>query len=284
MNRQELTNLNSEVLLIYGELLKIISARNTNSTYDSGVSKYTYFKITEISKIWETEEKPLWDILSSLFIGLYSLDAEVSLVFSGDGKKLGVFLGSTPEYVDAVRRLLFGILPQTQLSENEDGDINLYSYNECSNNLKYGGILKGNPTGIENINTPIQIDSVIKGMRGKKWNISIFAKPISKKDTISRQQLYLTEATKYSILTDVSYTDDNNREAVSYNHVYHHSRQYCDKMDAFIQKTLESISVGEWLTTINFFAENANDSKLLGGLLSSTFFGDTSEPEPVHAL
>ena len=42
--------------------------------------------------------------------------------------------------------------------------------------------------------------------------------------------------------------------------------------------------MGEWSTVINFSSDSIDNTRILGGLLTSAFYGEGSEPEPVHAV
>lgn len=253
---------------------------------DYSANSYAYFKITEISKLWDLEERPLWNILTEVFVSLHSLKIDISTVFNCNGNKIDVFIGGPIQFLEVIKNTYLGILPQIQFSKNESYNEAVFDFNTVLNNQSWssGGFLKGNPTGSQNFNFSNQLEKVVRGMQNKKWQISIFASPIGKAESVARQHMWLTLATECSQLSDVTYMDSDNVETTTYKKSYFHSEQYNKKIQAFVEKLEESIAVGEWNTVINFASNNDDNAKLLGGLLSAAYFGEESSPEPVHPV
>ncbi|MCM1364405.1 MAG: ATP-binding protein [Faecalibacterium sp.] len=286
MNRNQIEENSKVITLKYFQLLKETSlTEESNPIYTNlSTNNIYYIKINEISKGWVTEEKTIWEIMTNLFVGLNAVNIPVSIVFNGTGSDVGIYVGCSAEHMDILDGMLKGTFPQIEFDSNKLGNTNIFYFSNISPNLTYGGYLKGNPTGSTNLNSVLQLDSVIKGMAGNPWNISIFAIPISKTETVKRQQFWLSEASKCSELSEVSFSDSDNIESVSYKKTYFHSEQYCQKVQSFCNKLIECSATGEWCVTINFSASTVAHSHLLGGLLTSAFYGDNSEPEPVHAV
>ena len=266
------------------DIMNLNEARNVLIN-DNSVNTYAYFKITEISNLWKLQERPLWNILTEVFISLHSHNVAVSTIFNYNGNKLDVYIGGQIQVLDIIKHTYAGILPQLQFSKNESFNEAIYDANfVLDNNWTDGGFLKGNPTGSEDFIFSNQLEKVIRGMKNKKWQIAIFAQPAAKAETVARQHMWLTLATECSQLSEVTYTDNDNAETTTYKKAYLHSEQYNKKIQAFVAKSEESVAVGEWCTTINFAATTYEDAKLLGGLLSSAYFGEESIPEPVHPI
>lgn len=255
-------------------------------TDDCSANSYAYFKIIEISNLWELQERPLWDVLTEVFISMHSLNIPVSTVFNCDGKKIDVYFGGQLCHLEVIKNTYAGILPQIQLSKNECNNDVVYEANQILNSVTWtdGGFLKGNPTGSQNFTFSNQLEKVIRGMQNKKWQISIFANPVRKSESVARQRMWLTLATECSQFSDISYSGTDNMETTTYKKNYFHSEQYQKKVNAFVEKLEDCIAVGEWCTVINFASTSDENSKLLGGLLASTYFGDESNPEPVHPI
>lgn len=289
MNRSQIEAISKEITLKYFKMLTEMSLSEITQPINTqnSANGYFYMKVNEISSRWISDEKPIWDTMSKLFVGLFSANVTVSVVFNNDGKETGVYIGCPYMYFNLLGSVIRGCFPQIQTTETI-----LDGQNQKPIELKdilvsavHGGYLKGNPTGSENYAFPFQIDSVIKGMAGKPWNIAVFAKPVRKSETVTRQQYWLAEASKCSELSEVSYSDnDNNVETVTYKKSYFHSEQYSSKVEKFSNNLTDSIAMGEWCVTINFSSDTAENVRMLGGLLTSAFFGEESEPEPVHAV
>lgn len=286
MKRSDIENKSKEITEKYFTMLSEMSRIKTDIEPPpvKEPTGFFYIKIDEISRRWITDERPLWDIMTELFVGLSAISVPISVVFSSDSVKTNVFLGCHSEHIDILDGMLNGTFTQIRYSKNERGNTEIYTFEQKGVKGRFGGYLKGNPTGNCNFNTPFQIDSIIKGMAGNAWDISVFAQPVQKSKTVLRQQYWLAQATQCSELADISFTDNDNVEAVTYKKNYYHSEQYREKVEAFSERSAECVASGEWCVTVNFSAERKETCCLLGGLLTSAFYGEQSTPEPVHTV
>lgn len=286
MKRSDIENKSKEITEKYFSMLSEMTREKTDSEAPpvKDAKDYFYIKVEEISKRWITDERPIWDIMTELFVGLIAISIPVSVVFSNDSVKTSVFFGCKSEHIDVLDGMLNGTFAQIQYSKNERSNTEIFTFAQTGTKGRFGGFLKGNPTGDCNFSAPFQIDSIIKGMAGNSWNISIFAQPVQRPKTVLRQQYWLAQSTQCSELSDISFTDNDNVEAVTYKKNYYHSEQYREKVDAFNERSAECIASGEWCVTINFSTERKDTCRLLGGLLTSAFYGEQSVPEPVHAV
>lgn len=288
MKRLEFEDKSKRIIEKYVAMLECMNSNKvTDSLYeDYSAGAYAYFKVTELSRLWCLEERPLWDILSEVFISLHSLNIDISTVFNYDGNKTDMFIGGPIQFIELIKNTYAGILPQIRFAKNKLNNDDILGSDEVLDSQQWssGGFLKGNPTGSENYNFSNQLENVIRGMQNKKWQIAVFASPVSKPESITRQHMWLTINTDCSQFSDITYSDSDNLETTSYKKSYYHSEQYDKKIKAFVEKLEESIAVGEWNTTINFATTSKTDTMLLGGLLSSSYFGEKSHPEPVHPV
>ena len=288
MKRIEFEEKSRNIIDRYIAMLDVMNASTVSNTIytDNSADSYAYFKITEISKSWELEEKPLWSIVTEAFIALHSHGIDISTVFNCDGTKIDVFIGGPIQCLEVIKDVYTGVLPQIRFLENDSHNGAILAADAVLNAsvLSAGGFLKGNPTGSPNFTFSNQLEKVIRGMQNKKWQISVFAHPVKKTESIARQHLWLTLATECSQLSDVTFTESDNLQTTTYRKNYYHSEQYGKKIQAFTEKAEESIALGEWNTVINFATATEENARLLGGLLSSAYFGDESVPEPVHSV
>lgn len=286
MDRQQIEKEALSITSNYFEMIKEMSVSEVCSNIVSdNCNGIYYFKVNGISKRWITDETPVWEQVSDLFVGLSSINVPVSIVFANDKKQLGVYVGTLANYIDILEGMLRSVFPQI-VFQKDDSNNKLYEYSDISSgiSLKNGGFIKGNPTGSDKFNNVYQIDSIIKGMHSKPWSISIFASPVNKSDTIVRHQKWLSYASACSELSQVTFTNSDSMETTTYHKKFSHSEQYSQKVESFCEKTSESISLGEWCVTINFASDTEANTRLLGGIITSAFYGEDSEPEPVHAV
>ncbi|MBQ5488917.1 MAG: ATP-binding protein [Clostridia bacterium] len=287
MNRSDINKRNAEIGSFYEIMNREMTMSQTDETTETGDTQgYYYIKLNEISKRWIADETPIWSLMSSFFVGLYSVGIPYSFILKGDGKRISLFVGTVVEKLEVLSKMLAGVFPQLRFEKTENGD-RLFAYREIDDGRScvYGGFLKGDPTGNKNYQNVYQIDSVIKGMSQRSWILSLFAIPVHNDDMLAKQQDWTRLESQYSMLTEVSFTEsENNLETVSYKQQYPHSEMLIKKALAFCERLTEGIASGEWCTTINFSSDSEENACLLGGLLTSAFYGDESEPEPVHAI
>lgn len=283
--RERSSELTARYLLLLEELTCAV-VRDQQIEPDDMAHHFCYFRITEVQKRWATEEIPLYELMSGLFIGMNAVNAPISVVFSSDGDALRVCVGTLPQYADVLEGMLHGVFPHLRLESDKNGAARPFLYRQvlpdrCGN---FGGFLKGNPIGSENFIAPYQIDGVVKGMRGIRWHFSLFAYPVPKANTVLRQQHWMTEMTACSSFSDLSISETDGRETLTNRRIYPHSEQFLKKTQGFIDRLTESLAMGEWRVAANFGADTELHARQLGGLLISAFFGDEAEPEPMHAV
>ena len=271
----------------YVDMLNVMSAASVDDNlFNEDTSSYVYVQITEVSNVWELQETPFCRLVSEVFVALHSLGFPVSIVFSKDDTKLKIFAGATFDCIEVLKNTLVGVLPQVRFAKNSENNDDILSAKAVLDSTIWtdGGFLKGNPTGSESFTFSNQIEKVINGMHNKRWQISIFASPLKRRESITKQHTWLACATECSELSEISYTDNDNLETTTYKKNYSHSDQYCKKVMEFCQKADEGVACGEWCVTVNFATTKNEDAYLLGGLMTSAFFGEESVPEPIHPV
>lgn len=254
------------------------------------MSKCCYLQISEISKLWELKEKPLWTMFSEALVTLHSMSLPVSFLFRSDGKKICVYLGTLTKYVEFIKDTFLGVLPQMKFLMEKDEYTGKEKEKPFEGKVLFsktwsdGGFLLGNPTGTEDFTISGQLERVIHGMGANPWEVCVFASPVSKENTINRYRDWTEIATANSIFSEVSYTDGEAIESTSFKKSYMHSAHYYEKIMEFCDKMKECVAVGEWDVVVNFASTSYQHARLLGGLLSSAYFGEESVPVPVHAV
>lgn len=251
---------------------------------DSELRKFYYIKINERPRLEQISQNDNVDnkILESFFKGMFSVGSPVSVVISSANGCVSVYIGTYAENIDMLDGVLKGTVPYIKYEVNSSKNIKIYDCN-IARGYQFGGFIKGNP-GLKREEKLSGIDSVIRGMGKKTWTVSVFAYPLPKAHTLMRQQYWLTEATNCSELSEVSYTDTDSIETISYKKSYYHSEQYLKKVEEFSSKLTESTTLGEWCVSVNYSSDTNANSDLLGGILASAFFKDDSVPEAVHSL
>lgn len=286
MNRSQIEQFNESVTADYFRMLEeMVLSTTSEDVSDNDTSSYIYLKLDEISKRWITDETPIWGLMADFFVGLYSINAPFSFILKGSNSSISFYVGSTIDKIEMLSKMLAGIIPQIKYQKADGGGDRIFTFAEINDNkCVYGGYLKGNPTGNDNYQNVYQIDAVIKGMRDKPFFISLFAQPVNKADTLLRQQMWMTKASGCSVFAELNYSETDGLETTSYKQNYFHSEQLRNKIMSFCEQITDGICSGEWCTTINFLSDSNENSHLLGGLLTSAFYGEKSEPEPVHTI
>lgn len=285
MDRNQIA-VNSEVITHrYWRMLNEMNRGSVDDIFlgNNGYENFFYIKIIELSRIWIGEEKTIWMLLSDFFVALHAAGLEIAVQFISDGSSLSIYVGCLPEYMEMLDGMLRGIFQHVRYEPGESGN-RIYPAQMLRTNFGFSGIIKGNPGAGENLNARSPLDSIIKGMSGLVWSISLFARPVSRSSTVSRQQYWLSEASLCSELSQVSYSSTDNNETLSYRKSYFLSEQYCKKVEAFCNRLVESTAMGEWIVSVSFSSDTREHAGILGGLMASAYYNADSEPEPVHAM
>lgn len=280
MNRATIENLSHETELKYNNLLSIRAVDEVFEV-DFGVEMpFVYYKIDEVANCWMDLEDGITQIMSRVILGLHSAMVKFSFIVVNDGVISNIYIGI--ENFEGSKEVLGGLLcgnfPSINLSKE---DITFDDAVENSFEFCNTGFIKGNPSRLVQGS---QIDSVINGMKGKKWCYIVNAQPIPKNDTIMHQKFFLDEYSKCSVLKEISFSDTDNVENTSYRKNYLHADKYNDQMEQYNEKYSQAISIGEWAVTVQFGATTEADAYLLGGLIGSLFYGEDSTPEAPHLI
>ena len=290
MNRDQIQT-NSELITLKFVTMETEMCRTVAQPIvpDTEACLFNYFRITEIPKkdMPAAESEKVSSILEKCIVGLYTLNIPFSIAVCGRDGRVFYYIGTYEAFFDSMCSLLTATVPNIRIETKTNGNSRKYDwpfFARLYEKNRYGGFIKGNP-GYSRVEHNIDgIDLVIKGMNQNSWLVQIYAYPIGKDETLQRQQHWLTEATKCSELTSVTYTDTDNIESVSYRTKYYHSEQYLKKVEAFSAELIESTALGEWCVSFNFASDSVDNSKLLGGLLVSAFYKDDYLAEPIHAI
>lgn len=285
MDRATIENLSRETEWKYNNLLSIRAeneAKAEDVDFDAALS-FVYYKIDEVANCWMDLEDGITQIMSRVIMGLHSAEVNFSFIVVNDGVVSNVYIGiqNFEGSKEVLAGLLCGNFPSIILSEGPEKNITFDEVIKSDVGFCNVGFIKGNPSKLVQGS---QMDSVINGMRGKKWCYIVNAVPIPKKYTIMHQKFFLDEYSKSSILKEISFSDTDNVENTSYRKSYLHADKYNEQMEQYNEKYSEAVSIGEWAVTVQFGATTEADAYLLGGLIGSLFYGETSTPEAPHMI
>lgn len=236
----------------------------------------------DICNKWVEDERSVAEMFADVCIGLHSISASLSILFKGCNGETSVFIGSERENIEALIGLIKGTFRRVGFENITSPSEFDTIVDSCA--YSHGGFLCGNPSVTDNYLSPNLVDNVIKGMGDSEWIVGIFASPYDKTDAISLHRQWMIEASECSELQQITFSTTDSRENLSLNKHYFQSDTYCDKVNAFCEKLIEGINIGEWCVTVNYASHTAVEAKLLGGLLTSAFYGENSEPEAIHTI
>lgn len=300
MDRSRIKNHSDSISARYGSMLAELTARATlGQVQPHSRIQYLYVRVTALSSIWDGTDLSLADYMSRFVSGFFYVDSPLSVVFQSDGKSLEVYCGSDAIGIDALIGLLRGVFPQVDFESGVSGNPTLIRLSELEpawdSKMLFNGFVKGNPQVVDG-NKGVPLDEVIGGMRGRPFAVLISAipepvtEPISARQqgvvmsTVGRQRGWMQMASWCSTLSDVSYSDTDNMQTTTYRQRYLNADLYSQKVDAFCERSAESVALGEWCVSYNYAATTRDDARLLGGLLTSAFYAEEAMPEPVHAI
>ena len=283
MTREEIEKLSIDLSNRFEKMMMQMSVSTTNERLPKTGSDFVYIRITEISDKWIEDERLVTEMFSDICIGLHSTIASLSVIFNGVNGEVAVYIGSEKENLDILLGLVKGTFRRIKTDTSSEA---LKKFEELIDTGCYlsGGFLNGNPDVTSNPVSANLIDNVINGMGATSWIVAVFANPIDKRDTIALHRKWMIEASECSELQQITFSTTDSRENLSLNKHYFQSDTYCNKVASFCDKLLEGINIGEWCVTVNYASENETGAKLLGGLLTSAFYGESSGPEAIHTI
>ncbi|MCR5213737.1 MAG: ATP-binding protein [Eubacterium sp.] len=272
--------------------VRMITEMNTSEIdlrlEENKAEKNLYFaKIEEVTDSWSNENKRNWEIMSGFYTGLHTIGIPFAVVYRGQNEKVGVYVGTEVKYIELVEGMLKGTYKHISFKSGSDaGSIAYKTFDKIidSENLIYGGYLKGNPYCDDKKGFSHPIDMIISGMKKKNWCITIMAVPEKKSNSLGRHNAWLSQNSICSELVNVTYTTESGLINTTHNKTYYQCKEYGDKVEQFIEKTEAALAKGGWMVSVNYAADDEVDSKLLGALLVSSYFGEKSYPEPLHIL
>ena len=282
MTREEVEKLSIDLSNRFEKMMTQMSINNSTEPLPKTSSDIVYIRVIEICNKWAEDERSITDMFSDICIGMHTIGASLSVVFQGDNGETQIFIGSENENID----VLIGLIKGTFKRVDIENRLNIKSFEQVidNNSYIYGGFLNGNPSVNDNYLSPNLIDNVIEGMNNRSWIVCIFASAIDKTDTISLHRQWMIEASECSELQQISFSTTDSGENLTQNKHYFQSDNYIDKVNSFCEKLLEGINIGEWCVTVNYASDTETGAKLLGGLLTSTYYGKNSEPEAIHTV
>ena len=288
MKRQDIENLSRKLLSEYGEMLKEMYTDTVcdGLTLSSGLAEYYYVNVRGLSFNFKDSESTIYDYMTRLFVGAHSLSCPVSVVIVNKDDSFNVYWGTVIDRLEALIGLLKGVLSRIDFKETgASGNYAVIPYKKLTDMTEfcYGGYIKGNPSRPSDKNES-SLYSVINGMSGKDWCLSIFALPQRKESSAVRHSMWMTKQSECSDLQKVNFSEHYADESISYEKSYQQSKQYAVIMEKFIERLNDSLICGEWDVSVNYCSNDESDADLLGALLVSAFHGEESSPEPIHRI
>ncbi len=247
--------------------------------YQSEKLTFFYIKIDAVQYNMRDELPEVFPVIRQLLAGMYAVNAPVSFVISGDGTGVSVYFGTTEEHDRTLSGLLKGLLSNIRM----DSHVFLYSELSAHDSLNSGGYVKGFPVLSKDFVSSV-IDSVLRGMRGKIWQLAVFALPSDSHGTMRRASEWMNLCTECSELVDLSIVQNTAGQQISYSVCNHKIKKYMEMADEYADYYRNSMSEGEWLTTVRYAASDATTSRMLGGLLVAAFGSGGQIKEPIHLV
>ena len=290
MRRREFERLKERVYTDYYRMTGSMRAECCNvaipAKAQQGLSSLVYFQIDGVSRSVDASGEAVSVYMGKLFNALYSARIpEISVVFTGTSGKLGVFIGVEDDYLNSIEVILNSWFPQIRIAEGDTPSAADLDRVVFKGSFPYWGYLKGNPTGPDREKPVNQIDSVICGMGELNWCIAIHAiREEREGGTYKRQQYWVKAMEEASELAHVSLSEREDDLTISTQNPFQLINQYIGKISHFVENLETGIACGEWCVTVNYGTTSQSGTNMLGGLLTSVFNGNDSEPEPIHTM
>lgn len=288
MNRQGIEDLSQRLTEEYGRMIQEMYLDHVveDVSLSQTVNHFFYINIIGLAEKWNKEDKSIYDYMTTLIVGLHSLECQFSIVFVNQDDCFRVYIGSDSRHIENVKSMLCGVFPMIEFGKgSNEENYKILVLNQLRDPAKYsfGGYIKGNPAVVhEADDKPLSV--VISGMGNRDWCISIYAFPERKVNTVIRHEVWMTKSSECSVLSSVSFSESYAEESLTYQKSYQQSRKYCGLVEQFIKNLDEALVNGEWNVTVNYSSDSISNAELLGSLLVSSYYGRESGPEPVHKI
>ena len=247
----------------------------------NSIPEYYYLKIDGAQYVVTEDMPEVFPLIRQLITGMFASNAPISFVICGDVDGVSVYYGTSEEHDRTLHGLLSGLL----YCNGIDSRVKMYCDLPCSKEMAYHSFLKGYPV-LPKDNTTSVIDSVIRGMRGKKWQVAVFAVPADGSETLSRASEWMNVYTECSALASPSVSGIEGGRQFSYSVSDQKVILFKDTAEHYCDYYYQAMSEGEWFVTTQYSAETISDGRLLGGLLVAAFGGGEQGHliEPVHLV
>lgn len=236
-----------------------------------------FFKISGLTKFWETEDIDITSLIGDILSSCIRHGVPFAYAITGTDDGIQVYVGTLKVLIEGLKTSYEAVYPGI--------DIEMMTENPLRTSAReFGGLFTGIPTnkaGAEKKN--FQIENICRGMLGKNFTYVIFATGISNIVVSFGHERILEEMEQvYSLINQtVSGGAQGNLQAQKQDFS---SKDYFENLEHMEQFLKDGVSRGMWRVNGYYASDNVVDAKKVGNIIKSAFSGEESKPDPFRVI
>lgn len=237
-----------------------------------------FFRINGMSRFWESEKATdLSSLIGDILNSIVRHRVPFSFVITGNEDGIGIYFGTMKLLSDSLCSIYRSAFPGIDIKP-----VNESPFRTCAK--EYGGMFTGIPTNKQaEEERSFQIESICRGMQGKRFTYAILAAGIRNIDiTLAHDRILEEMESVYSFINrTISGGAQGN---LSVQHTDFNSQNYFKSLEELEQNINVGVARGMWRVNGYYAAESLMDSKQLGSIIKASFSGAGSKPESFRVI
>lgn len=258
--------------------LDLIANGNFLSTGYEQCRNMQFFKVNGMTRFWEgrndlDESRLVSDVLNSFV--RYGIP--FAYVIVGEESGINVYIGTVKILRNSLVSSYESVFPGIDITLMENDPLRTAP---CA----YGGLFTGIPTDKMNSEKKnLQIESICRGMHGKRFTYAIFASGMSNiAVTFGHDRILEEMGNVYSLINQTVNGGAQGNLTVQKQDFY--SKNYFEDLEELEKGLRSGVSRGMWRINGYYAADDQMVARSLGNLIKSSYSGEDSKPEPFRVI
>lgn len=261
------------------EELDLIGSGNFRAQGYEECNNMSFLKVEGIGRFWDEKSSVnMASLMGDVLSGCVRYGVPFCYALIGDERGVSLYLGTLRTLTDSLLASLEGRCPGISA-----GHVSENPLRSCPR--RYGGMFTGIPSQREEENAPPpeQIESICRGMLGRRFSYIVLASGLSNIAVTFGHSRLLEEMARVFELINRSITGGAQGN-ISAQHQDFASKNYFENLEALEQQLKDGMARGMWRVNGYFAADTPADARQLGNLVRSAYSGRGIRPEPLRIL
>jgi len=238
----------------------------------------SFIKVFGLSRFWENDaEFDGSGMMSDILCGCVRHGVTFAYAVIGDENGVSVYIGTIKLLLEGLKTSLAALYPGIDADFVTDNPLRTAA-------REYGGMFTGIPT---NKTTPekkaFQIESICRGMLGKRFTYVILASGISGiAVSLGHDRILEEMETAYSSINQTVSGGSQGNITIQKQDFF--GKNYYENLELLEESIKVGTARGMWRVSGYFAADSQTDARKLGGIVKAAFSGNESKPEPFRLI